>query len=265
MQLIDASEEKTALRKSQGNKRFEVSEEQAAWVVRAYVDGHDHDKSAIVPVEDFMYRKVTTQRPLRVFVEPKAEKAEELFSLSKPMGKLTEASRGILRDWAKEYEGESLEYAEVVSAADDIHKKLEKPKPQKAALIDAIVKVFGRRDPSAEPAIDAKGNPIFDPELKDYENVPLGIDIDDYMASEVLPYAPDAVVDASVIDEPRFDKKTGLTSNPLGDGEVGVVGTSISFNRYFYRYEKPRDPEVIAKEILELEDGLGELMRGFLA
>lgn len=100
IQLIDASDEKRPLRKSQGNKRFEVSEEQAAWIVRTYVDGNDHGKSVIVPVEDFMYRKVTTQRPLRMFVEPKGEIAEELFSLSKPMGKLTEASRDVLCDWA---------------------------------------------------------------------------------------------------------------------------------------------------------------------
>ena len=40
VQLIDASEEKTALRKSQGNKRYEVGEDQAAWIVRTYVDGH---------------------------------------------------------------------------------------------------------------------------------------------------------------------------------------------------------------------------------
>ena len=85
------------------------------------------------------------------------------------------------------------------------------------------------------------------------------------MLYEVLPYAPDAVVDESVKDEPKYDAKSGLTANPLGDGGVGVVGTTISFNRYFYKYEKPRDPQVIAKEILELEDGLGELMRGFLA
>ena len=106
---------------------------------------------------------------------------------------------------------------------------------------------------------------MFDPELKDAENVPVGMDIDAYMATEVLPYAPDAVVDESVKDEPKYDAKSGLTANPLGDGGVGVVGTTISFNRYFYKYEKPRDPQVIAKEILELEDGLGELMRGFLA
>ncbi|MCI1998407.1 MAG: type I restriction-modification system subunit M [Olsenella sp.] len=265
VQLIDASEERTALRKSQGNKRYEIGEEQAAWIVRTYVDGHDHGKSVIVPVEDFMYRKVTTQRPLRVFVEPTPEKLDELFSFSKPMEKMTGENRATIRLWAAANEGDALTYAQLLKDVDGLFKRLENPKPQKTKLVEALVKVFGRQDPSAEPAVDAKGNPVFDPELRDSENVPLGMDIDDYMASEVLPYAPDAVVDASVIDEPRLDKKTGLTSNPLGDGGVGVVGTSISFNRYFYKYEKPRDPEVIAKEILELEDGLGELMRGFLA
>ena len=44
VQLIDASEEKTALRKSQGNKRYEIGEDQAAWIVRTYVDGHDHGR-----------------------------------------------------------------------------------------------------------------------------------------------------------------------------------------------------------------------------
>lgn len=265
IQLIDASEEKTPLRKSQGNKRYEISEEQTAWIVRTYVDGHDHGRSVIVPVEDFMYRKVTTQRPLRIFVEPDAGKLGELFALSKPMENLTEASRSAIRSWAEENEGASLTYAETLAAADALHKSIEKPKPQKTALADALVKAFGRRDPSADPAIDAKGKPVFDSELKDAENVPFGMDIDEYMETEVLPYAPDAVVDESVVDEPKFDRKTGLTSNPLGDGGVGVVGTSISFNRYFYKYEQPRDPDIIAKEILELEDGLGALMRGFLA
>lgn len=264
VQLIDASEEKTALRKSQGNKRYEIDEEQAAWIVRTYVDGHDHGKSVVVPVEDFMYRKVTTQRPLRVFVEPAADKLDELFSLNRPMEKLTDTSRDAIRSWAEENEGRSLTYAETLSAADNLFRDLEKPKPQKTKFVEAIVRVFGRRDPSAEPAVDAEGNTVFDSELRDFENVPIGMDIDDYMATEVLPYAPDAVVDESVMDEPKSDAKTGITVNPLGDGKVGVVGTSISFNRYFYKYERPRDPQVIAREILEIEDGLGELMRGFL-
>ena len=255
VQLIDASEEKTALRKSQGNKRYEIGEEQAAWIVRTYVDGHDHGKSVVVPVEDFMYRKVTTQRPLLVSIEPTPEKLDELFSLSKPMEKLTEESRAAIRSWAAANEGDALTYAQLLKDVNGLFKRLENPKPQKTKLAEALVKVFGRQDPSAEPAVDAKGNPVFDPELRDSENVPIGMGVDEYMESEVLPYAPDAVVDESVVDE----------KGPLADGKVGQVGTSISFNRYFYKYEIPRDPGIIAKEILELEDGLGELMRGFLA
>ena len=43
--------------------------------------------------------------------------------------------------------------------------------------------------------LDAKGNPEPDSDLRDTENVPLGEDIDEYMAREVLPYVPDAWVD----------------------------------------------------------------------
>lgn len=255
IQLIDASDKKTPLRKSQGNKRFEIGEDQIAWIVRTYVDGHDHGKSVIVPVEDFMYRKVTTQRPLRVFIWPDANKLDDLYSLSKPMERLTEPSREVIRSWAEENEGETLTYATLLSAVDELHKKIEKPKPQKKQLLSAFVKVFAHRDPAAEIAIDANGNTVFDPELKDSENVPLGMDIDEYMSTEVLHYAPDTVIDESVVD----------AKGPLADGNTGQVGTSISFNRYFYEYKQPRDPGEIAKEILELENGLGEFMRGFLA
>lgn len=254
VQLIDASEEKTPLRKSQGNKRYEISEDQAAWIVRTYVDGHDHGKSVVVPIEDFMYRKVTTQQPLRVYIEPNLSTAQELFTLSKAMEKLTDKSRSAILNWVKNKEEKKVTYTEVLSAANELYKHIEVPKPSKPNLIDAIIKVFGKRDPSADPATGIKGEVVFDPELKDSENVPFTMNIDEYMSSEVKPYAPDAVVDTKVVDK----------KGPLADGMVGEVGTSISFNRYFYRYEKPRSPEIIAKEILELEDGLGTLMKGFL-
>lgn len=65
--------------------------------------------------------------------------------------------------------------------------------------------------------------------------------------------APDTEIDNSVLD-----------MGPLQDSGVGVVGTSISFNRYFYKYDQPQDPKVIANEILDLEKGLEEFMKGFL-
>lgn len=257
IQLIDASDQKTSLRRSQGNKRYEISEAQAAWIVRTYVDGHDHGKSVFVPVEDFMYRKIVTQRPLRVVIEPSAtdSKIEDFFGSSKQMEKLSEKSREALLAWLKANDGKRLTYAELASAVDDLHKRMEKPKPQKTLLMDSILKVFGRRDPSTEPAVNAKNEVVFDPDLKDSENVPLSMDIDEYLKTEVQTYAPDTVVDETVTDE----------KGPLADGNVGQVGTSISFNRYFYKYEKPREPQVIAKEILELEEGLGSFMREFLA
>lgn len=255
IQLIDASEEKVPLRKSQGNKRYKITDDQIAWIVRTYVDGHDHGKSIVVSVEDFMYRKIVTQRPLRVFVEPNVTRLSELFSLNKPMEDLSEVSRAAIHSWVEENSRQTLTYTEMIVAVDKLYKKLEAPKPQKPKFVDAIVKVFGRRDPSAVPALDAKGKAVFDPELKDSENVPFGMTIDAYMASEVLPYAPDAIVDETVIDD----------KGPLADRMVGQVGTSISFNRYFYKYEKPRDPKIIANEILALEQGLGALMKELLA
>ena len=61
--------------------------------------------------------------------------------------------------------------------------------------------------------------------------MPLGEDIDEYMAREVLPYVPDAWVDAS---------KT-------------KVGYEVNFNRYFYKYVPPRPLEEIEADIRTLE------------
>lgn len=255
IQLIDASEEKTPLRKGQGNKRYEISEDQAAWIVRTYVDGHDHGKSVIVPVEDFMYRKVVTQRPLRIYIEPRKDKLDQLFAYSKAMEAFTATNRFMMRDWVEKNDGNSLTYSNFLAKINALYKNLEKPKPPKAHFIDSIVTVFSRRDPAADIAVDAKGNVVFDPEFKDSENIPMNMAIDEYMSSMVLPYAPDTIVDDSVIDE----------KGPLADGQIGQVGTSILFNRYFYKYEQPRDPEIIAKEILDLEDNLGSFIREFLS
>lgn len=126
-------------------------------------------------------------------------------------------------------------------------------KPSKGQFVKAIVDVFGMRSSEADIAVDDKGAKVYDSELKDTENIPWDMGFTEYMSKEVLPYAPETEIDTSVKDV-----------GPLQDGEVGVVGTSISFNRYFYKYEQPRDPAEIAREILELEDGLESFLKGFL-
>jgi type I restriction enzyme M protein len=68
--------------------------------------------------------------------------------------------------------------------------------------------------------------------------VPLGEDVDEYMAREVLAYVPDAWVSEAVRD-------------PQDDG-LGKVGYEINFNRYFYVYVPPRPLADIEADIREL-------------
>ena len=118
---------------------------------------------------------------------------------------------------------------------------------EKKQLKDAV----SWRNPAAEKVIKkihkGKANPLYglfevggvcveyqtDSELRDNENVALNpaLSVNDineaYFKKEVLPHVPDAWIDASK----RDDK----------DGEIGIVGYEIPFNRHFYQYQPPRD------------------------
>jgi type I restriction enzyme M protein len=77
-------------------------------------------------------------------------------------------------------------------------------------------------------------------------NVPLGQDVGEYLAREVLPHAPDAYLDQDYVD----DK----------DGRIGRVGYEINFNRFFYRYQRPRPLEEIDAELKQVEAEIAALL-----
>lgn len=108
-----------------------------------------------------------------------------------------------------------------------------------------------QRDERGEIVRDKKGRPVADKELNDTENIPLTQDVDEYMAREVLPYAPDAWI------EPRKQKKGQLLE--LKDG--GTVGFEIPFTRHFYEYTPLRPSSEIFAEIRELEASIAEKLR----
>ena len=60
-----------------------------------------------------------------------------------------------------------------------------------------------------------------------------------FFTREVKPHVPDAWIDTARRD--------------LKDGEVGIVGYEINFNRYFYRYTPPRPLEDIEADIRRIE------------
>lgn len=80
-----------------------------------------------------------------------------------------------------------------------------------------------------------------DGELRDFENVALDPsrtvnEVNEaYFIAEVQPHVPDAWIDAS-----KRDAK---------DGEIGIVGYEIPFNRHFYQYQPPRPLEEIDADL----------------
>ncbi|MEK7274076.1 MAG: SAM-dependent DNA methyltransferase, partial [Candidatus Desantisbacteria bacterium] len=77
-----------------------------------------------------------------------------------------------------------------------------------------------------------------DPDLRDYENVPLKEDVHGYFEREVQPHLPDAWIDK---------KKT-------------KIGYEISFTKYFYKYKPLRPMDEITGEIKILEEETRRLM-----
>ena len=80
-----------------------------------------------------------------------------------------------------------------------------------------------------------------DGDLRDNENVPLNPSvststlIETYFNREVAPHVPDAWINADKCD--------------AQDGEIGIVGYEIPFNRHFYQYQPPRALEAIDADL----------------
>lgn len=92
-------------------------------------------------------------------------------------------------------------------------------------------------DESGQPILK-KGKPQADTSKRDTESIPWTEDIEDYMAKNVLPYAPDAWID---------EKKTR-------------IGYEIPFTREFYKYVAPRRSDEIFASLQDLDRQEQELM-----
>jgi len=278
VQLIDATSFYCKMRKSLGNKRNEIGDgrdgkpDHIAELTRIYGEFRHDDLrrvqsngevkelvvSKIFDNEDFGYRKITIERPLRLRFQITAE-GLDAFREATPFVNLAKSKKKDKKAKAKQEEAgrehqkaiiallESLDreriwmdreefLADITTAFADAEVKLSAP------IKKALVVAFGQRDEAAEICRDKDGNIEPDPELRDYEYVPLKQDIYEYFEREVKPHVPDAWIDESKRDEQ--------------DGEVGIVGYEIPLNRHFYVYQPPRPLDDIEAEIAELEKAI---------
>jgi type I restriction enzyme M protein len=248
VQLLDAREYWSQLRKNLGNKRKEVSAEQIAEVTRLYADFVDGEKVKILPNEAFGFQRITVERPLRLRY---AITEESLAALAGT------------KAWAKLDGGQQAKVEEHLFALQGFSTADRRALARKlgdlpTGLDKAIWQAFSVTDPEAPAVTGRKGAPEPDSDLRDNENVPLpeGSDsweadpterlqspryrasVDEYMATEVLPYVSDAWVDYA---------KT-------------KIGYEIPLTRHFYKYVPPRPLAEIDAEISQLEEEIQSLL-----
>ncbi|MBG0816062.1 class I SAM-dependent DNA methyltransferase [Planomonospora sp. ID82291] len=252
--LLDARECWTRMRKSLGDKRKIVPDDQITELTAVYKDAlavaadpeHEHHaKVKVFPRHAFGYQRITVERPLRQRFEVTGETADAVAE-AKAVARFgqRDALLAALRSLSGTVCGTKLEFAGRLDAALAEQGLSKLPAPvEKAVWAEVAVS-----DPEGQLQTDKKNRPLPDPDLRDNENVPLTsmhstpaeleAEIEDYLKREVLPHVPDAWVDHS---------KT-------------KVGFEIPLTRHFYVYTPPRPLEEIDAELKALEAEIQKLL-----
>lgn len=254
IQLVNAVDFYQKMRKSLGNKRNEITEEQIKEITRIYGEFKENEYCKIFDNEDFGYQKIVVERPLRLNFQVTEERINNLYNET-AFNNLAKSRKKGEAGLKEIEEGKKLQQQiiEILKTMDSnivyknrdeftkILKKAFKDSDIKLnnTLLKAILSALSERDETADICVDSKGNPEPDPELRDTENVPLKEDIYEYFEREVKPHVPDAWIDES---------KT-------------KIGYEIPFTRHFYKYQPLRPSEEIMKEIIELEKSISEKLK----
>lgn len=248
--LLDARDQWQRMRKSLGDKRKMLGDGEGgspdhigditrlygnAVSVAANADHPLHGKVKVFDNSAFGYQRITVERPLKLRFEVTEETLAALEA-SKVIQKLPNASVLFdafdsmdVRSWATKSEA----WVALKDAAVAAGTTWPTGAPFNKALRDAV----GVRDPEGEVQ-KVKGQTEPDGELRDYENVPLREDVEEYLKREVHPHVADAWIDH------------GKTK----------VGYEIPFTRRFYVYEPPRALNEIDAELKTVEAEIQALL-----
>jgi type I restriction enzyme M protein len=214
IQLVDARDRWQSLRRSLGDKRREFSDQNIKDIVQEYGPMTPSETCKLFDNQDFGYHRLTIERPLRLKFQITLQGKERfLDACPNLLDDLQAIDAAIGRD-------ETFDWNSIWARAQAVLKQRESKwrAPQAKAFRDAFTQV----DPSAQPVIlKQSGKQIeyeADAALRDFENVPLKVNMNEYFQREVIPHVPDAWI--------AHDKTK--------------VGYEINFNRHFYKFTPPR-------------------------
>ncbi|GCB51638.1 class I SAM-dependent DNA methyltransferase [Streptomyces sp. NL15-2K] len=248
--LLDARDQWQKMRKSLGDKRKELGDgtngrpDHIGDITRLYAEALQVAKDPEHPLrgkvkvfanEDFGYQRITVERPLKLRFEVTEETLAALAE-AKPVAKLERSEEFVAA--VRTLLGSSwTTKSEAFVALKDAVVAAGLTWPSGAPFAKAVRETIGVPDPEGEVQ-KLKGAPEPDTDLREYENVPLGEDVEDYLKREVLPHVPDAWIDHS---------KT-------------KIGYEIPFTRHFYVHQPPRPLAEIDAELKSLEAEIQALL-----
>lgn len=285
IQLIDARERWTPMKRSLGNKRRWLDEKAINEVTREHGALAETKTSQVFDNADFGYRRVAILRPLRLKFQITREAKERYLDTFPEMLDAVLAIEEVLGNEAY------FDWNQVWDKAQKVVKRLPEDESwakgargtaQKKAFREAFTEVDREAEPviakvHKEVALDietlfpgqtlpelapdelktllgfnpgGKGKYIeyeADPNLKDFENILLKEDVISYVLREVRPYVAGAWIDSSTLDEQ--------------DGGIGNVGYEINFNREFFQYQPPRPLAEIDAELETVEKRIMKLLQ----
>ncbi|MCC5878246.1 MAG: SAM-dependent DNA methyltransferase [Candidatus Sumerlaeia bacterium] len=243
VQLIDATQWYSPMRRNLGQKGHEFTEDQIRRIADTFLAFEETENSKIFDNEDFGFRKITVERPLRLRVDTSAA---SLSRLRDACGKKDKALAEFMEAIAPSLTNVPADnWNEVVSRIEALAK--DRGLKLSAKYLKLLQDHLATKEESAQPVLTPEAlktlrkksssfipqpsSFVCDSELRDTENVPLKENVEEYFAREVLPHVPDAWI----------------------DHEKTTIGYEISFTRVFYKYQPLRSLDEIIGDIMALE------------
>ncbi|MCB0081171.1 MAG: N-6 DNA methylase, partial [Caldilineaceae bacterium] len=254
IQLIDARDRYKSMRRSLGDKRRYMTEQDIATVVCEYGRFAESETSKIFTNADFGYNRVPIERPLRLLYTMNVERKsnfldavphllDDVQAIDKQLGReprtdwsdfdhlMQELLKQRGSKWKKtEFKLFRDVFADIEQEAEPVVLKTRK------ASGDPNARVWGWF-----PAAKGNREVMYEPngKLRDFENVQLQDEVVRYFRQEVQPHVNDA----------------------WADGEKIRSAYEINFNRHFYTYTPPRPLAEIDADIKVMEEEIIRLLR----
>ena len=271
VQFIDATNEFVPLRKSLGQKRRELSQDNIKDILKWYHDFEENDRVKIFDSKEFLYKEYLVMQPLQrrgEITEKSLESVQsvqffaKLFDEYKYQELLEMEPRTAKQDKElQKLEEGRIKQEEILQALRQglseatypnfetftaVLKDLLSEVKLTPANLNAIALAMSEMDKTAEVITTKKKDKlgeiadgiVYDKTTKDSEIVKLSEEVETYFEREVYPHVPDAHY----------------------WWEENKLGAEIPFTRYFYQYQAPEKAEDLLKQFYDLEDQLQALL-----